>query len=223
MSKPFVFKRVSLGTGNGVYVWLIWVLASMSGGGIAGLAADLFGPLALLSFGGLLALPQALVLRRVRIRAYTWILATEAGTLLGGIVALCVWFVFLVAGGELATNRLGVPLIMCVIGIVAGTTIGTVQLWSAFSGRRHPGPWWILISALGGIALEPLGEEIFTTFLTGGRVVSLFIGPWEMLPVPLGFVCGGVYGLLTGSLVAGISASTVATVEPAATNSSRTI
>jgi membrane associated rhomboid family serine protease len=66
------------------------------------------------------------------------------------------------------------------------------------------------VSALGGAIMEPLAEEVFSSVFSGGRVVTLFLGPWELLPVPLGLASGALYGVFTGAVLGRILERTMA-------------
>lgn len=178
-----------------------WLLASAIGGALAttvlfwprglikndlwGLVQMFGGPLV---FGPLLAMPQGLVLRRLGLRATSWVITTSASMLVAWMVAIFVGYFALGLFATFFGWKPGSHLAAVVAALPAGSVVGWAQSFIVTPTR---GEWtWVAASAAGASA-GWIGFGIAEAISQG------------LLPTPvfsaLGGVLGGAaYGAITG-------------------------
>lgn len=142
--------------------WFVWVLVS----GVSGLgtvtvlfvskldpATVAFYLAAIALAGGLMALPQWVVLQRYGVPGVRWALATAAGWALGWPAGIFLGLLTL----DVTSYSFGaIPALFVAYGlggIVAGSAAGALQWWLALRCRRVHVGWWMLTSASGMLAV----------------------------------------------------------------------
>jgi hypothetical protein len=181
-------------------LWGAWVLASACGGALVGAAQCTFWVPAMLLFGPLLALPQALVLAEHSERARRWLAATALGVPIGWVAGLPVGLAAMSAtvaavpyGSPIAYSAL-VASTLVLPGAAAGAAAGAVQRAALLT--RPSASTWLLTCALGGAILAPLAAW---TLLQAASGMGDGCRPILAVPPPVaGVVSGAAYGALTG-------------------------